>query len=114
MGKKMIGLPPGTTQTLAALTVNAARAGNIFGDRLAQFGQALRRAVVGPAFVERFLARVDNMLRSGKIGFADFEMDDVASLRFERAGTHQYIESGFGTDPRHSLSQFHNYLERTK
>ena len=61
MGKKMIGLPPGTTETCSGADMNAARAADIRGHGFAQFGIALRGTVMRPALVERLLGRFDDM-----------------------------------------------------
>ena len=49
--------------------------------------------VLGESGVERPLAGLDNVRRSGEIGFADFHVNDVAALRFELAGADQDLES---------------------
>ena len=54
----MIGLPPGTTHTFCGPTRDAARARDVLRDGLAELRKALRRAVVGPAFIERLFGGV--------------------------------------------------------
>jgi hypothetical protein len=44
---------------------------------------------------------------SGEIRLSDLQVDDPAALRFQRAGSHQDVESGFRPDPVHSLGEFH-------
>ena len=46
----------------------------------------------------------------GKIGLADFQMDDAASLRFERARAHQHFKGGFDADAAHSFGKFHDVM----
>ena len=57
-----------------------------------------------PALVERLLGGLDDVARRGEIGLADFQMDDVAALRFQRARAHQDIEGGFHADAVHPFS----------
>ena len=56
------------------------------GDGLAEIREARRRAVAGPALVERALAGLLDVRGRRKIGLADLEVNDVLALRLERAG----------------------------
>ncbi len=49
--------------------------------------------------------RVDNVGRRIEIGFANFEMDDVASLCLQRSRLHQYFERRLGAETRHALGE---------
>ena len=66
-------------------------------------GKPGRRTVAGPALVQRLLRRVLDVLRRRKVGLADFQVDDVLALRFERAGALQHLERGLDPDPRHAF-----------
>ena len=44
---------------------------HVFCNRLAQLGQALRRAVMRPTAVQRLFGRFDDVRRRGKIGLAE-------------------------------------------
>ena len=103
----MIGLAPGVTTTLAGSTWKPRRCVESFGDRLAQHGQAERRAVVGPAVVERLLGRVADVHRRVEVGLADLEVDDVVTLRLPRAGARRSLERGLGADADHALRELH-------
>ncbi len=53
------------------------------GDGFAQFGQAQSTCVMRMAGTQRGDAGLDNGRRCGEVGFANFEMDDVAPGRFQ-------------------------------
>ncbi len=86
---------------------NAARARNVGGDGFAQFGLALRGSVMSPTSVERIFGGLDDMGRGGEIGLADFQVNHAATLRFQRSGAHQDVESRFDADAGHSFCQLH-------
>ena len=86
---------------------NPAGPRNVRGDGFSQLGVALRRAVMRPALVERFLGRFHDVRRSREIGFADLQVDHTAALRFQRAGAYQNIEGGFEYEAAHSFCEFH-------
>ena len=104
----MIGLPPGTTRDVLRSDGNAAGTRNVRGDGFAQFGLALGGAVVSPAFVEGLLGGFHYMRRSGEIGLADFQVNHAATLRFQRTGAHQDVESRFNADAGHSFCELHS------
>ena len=88
--------------------LNTARARNVRGDGFPQFGLALRGSVVSPTFIERSFGGFDDMGRSRKIGLADFQVNHAATLRFQRTGAHQDVESRFDADAGHSFCQLHS------
>src|SRR5262249_34521623 len=88
--------------------------GYLFGDSFAKIRIASRRTVVRPASAQRLDARLDDVLRSIKIGFADFEMDDVLALALEFAGAVEDFECSFSSEARHALSQPQFELDRTR
>ena len=65
---------------------------------------ALRRTVVRPALIERLLARFHDVARRIEIRLADFQVNDVPPLGFQRPGAYQYFEGGFGAYAAHPLS----------
>ena len=87
--------------------LNAARAGDVRGDGLAQFGESLGGAVVGPALIERVLAGLDDVGGRREIGLTDFEVNDALALGFQRAGADQDLKRLFHADSGHSLCKFH-------
>src|SRR5438105_2411153 len=92
--------------------LDAARAGNVGGDGLAQLGKALCGPVVRPAFIEGLLGRFHNVWRRGEIGLADLQVDHAAPLRFQSARLHQYVKSRLDPEPADSFSQFHNLRKK--
>ena len=57
-----------------------------------------------PPLIQRLLARLHNVARRVEIGLPDFQMYDVASLRFQCASAHQHFEGGFHAYAVHPLS----------
>ena len=47
-------------------------------------------------------ASVDDVARRIEIRFADFEMNDIAALCFQRLRFHQHFERGLGAETRHA------------
>jgi hypothetical protein len=45
-----------------------------------------------------------------KIGLADFKVDDIASLRFQRAGSHQNLERRLCSKALHARRELHHSL----
>src|SRR5688572_24827748 len=60
---------------------------------------------MGETLVERIRRRPDDVGRRIEIRLADFEMNDVASFRFERPRFHQDFERGLRPETRHSPGQ---------
>ena len=56
-----------------------------------------------PALIERLSSRPRRCARGVEIGLADLQVNDVAALRFECAGAHQYFKGGFHADAVHPL-----------
>ena len=108
MGKKMMGLPPGTTETCCGPTGMPRVRETCAAMASRKSGWPCGGAVVRPALVERLLGRFDDVGRSGEIGFADFQVNHAAALRFQRPGSHQNIESRFDSDAAHSFCEFHS------
>src|SRR5207253_2083144 len=75
--------------------------------RFPQFRQTLGRPVMCPALIERLFACLDYVPGRFEIRLTDFQVNDVASLRFERPRPHQYFEGRLYADARHPLSEFH-------
>jgi RNA polymerase sigma-70 factor (ECF subfamily) len=107
-GEENDGLAAGHHRYVLWPNRNPARPRNVGGDGFPQLGIALRRAVMGPALIERFLGCFDDVGRSGEIGFADLQVDHAAALGFERVGAYQDIEGGFDSDAAHSFCEFHS------
>jgi hypothetical protein len=57
---------------------------------------------VGPAALNGGDAGVANIWRRVEIGFADFQVDDVASLRLKRSRADEDFEGRFATEPAHT------------
>src|SRR6266853_3001265 len=70
----------------------AARLAHVAGDRLAQFRQPGRRSVVSESLVQRVGRRFDEVGRGIEIRLTNFEMNNVASLCFQRSRFHQDLE----------------------
>ena len=64
MGKNMIGLPPGTTQTCSGPTWMPRVSRDVGRDRLRAAREALRRPIMRPPVVERLLGRFDDVRRA--------------------------------------------------
>ena len=64
--------------------VDAARAADVVGNRLAQLGNSGGRGVVRLSGPQRLDARLDDVRRRVEVGFADLQMDDAAPLRLQR------------------------------
>jgi hypothetical protein len=86
MMKNMIGLAPGVTTTFSA-----------------------PHGMPRSAFqrVDRGLA---NEARRVEVGLADFEMNDLLPLLFERARALQHLERGLGSQATHALRERHWFL----
>jgi len=65
-------------------------------DRLAQGRQSSRRTIAGLPVFECADARLDDVLRRGKVGLADLEVEDAAAARLERTGAQEDVERGLG------------------
>src|SRR5437667_7419414 len=78
---------------------------HVVRDRLAQLRQAGRWSVMRETFVKRVTSRVDDVAWRIKIGFADFEMNDVAALCLQRARFHQDFERCLGPETRHPFGE---------
>ena len=109
MGKKMIGLPPGTTETCSGPTRMPRVRLTYAAIASRSSGRPCGGAVVRPALVERLLGGFHDVARGGEIGLADLQVDDVLALRFQRAGPHQHIEGGFHPDAVHAFREFHAF-----
>src|SRR5450759_4014046 len=57
------------------------------------------------AFVQRVCRRVDDIARRIEIGFADLEVNDVATLRLQRFRLHQHFERSFSAETRHARGE---------
>src|SRR5205807_402959 len=68
---------------------------------------AARRGVVRVTVADRFLGRLDDVWRGGKVGLSDLQVDDVAALSLELAGPGQHLEGGLGANLTHPLGEFH-------
>ena len=77
----------------------------IFGDSLAQLGQAGGRAVVRPAFAQGADSSFDHIMRGIKVWFTDLQMDNFLALLFQGAGFVKNLKGSFRTQPRHALRQ---------
>ena len=105
----IIGLPPGVTTTWSGSTRTPRSFSEYLAMAAAEFGQAGRRAVVGPAFVDRALRRLADVLRRVEVGLADFEVDYV-HLALEGLGAAQAVERGLGAEPVHPAGESHLLL----
>ena len=57
---------------------------------------------MGEAFVQGITSRVDDIARRVEIWFPDFEMNNVAALRFKCLRLHQHFKRGLGPETRHT------------
>ena len=89
---------PGIGALLRRIDAQAAACGEIRGDRLAQLDDPGGRGVVRLASLERGHSGGHDGRRRVEIGFADLEVDDVASVRLERAGAGEDLECGLGPE----------------
>ena len=64
---------------------------------------------MGPAFIQRLLGGVHNVLGGGKIRLTDFQVNDTLALRLQRAGTDEDVESRLHSDALHSFRKFHRF-----
>ena len=83
---------------------DAARGGDVLGNRLAEVREPGRRSVTGPSFVERPLRRFLDVRGRWKVRLSDFQMDDVLALGLERARLLQHFKGGLDPDTCHSFS----------
>jgi hypothetical protein len=97
------GLGPRRDDDLVGRHRDAARLLDVLGDRLAQLGEAGRRAVVGRPRVERPLGRLADVRRGVEVRLADLEVDDGLPLALQRARPRQHLEGGLGAQPSHPL-----------
>ena len=57
--------------------------------------------------VERPLGGFNDVRRGWKVGLADLQVDDVATLGLELARLGEHLEGGLGADLAHAVRQFH-------
>src|SRR5690242_4308842 len=62
---------------------------------------------MSPAFVQSLLRGFNHMRRGGEVGFADFQMYDVASGRLEFFCANENFERRFYIKPGHPFCKFH-------
>ena len=98
-------LAAGNDDHLFRRDLDVARARDVIGDRLAEFGQARRWAVVRPALVQGVAAGFDDVGGRVEIGLADFQVNNALALRFQGTRPDQHFEGGLGAQPRHPLGQ---------
>jgi hypothetical protein len=60
---------------------------------------------MGESLVQRITRRIDNISRRIEIRFPDFEMNDIAPLRFERPRLDQNFERRLGPKPGHPFGE---------
>src|ERR1019366_10208294 len=106
-GEEDDGLAAGYDRHVLWAHLNAAGARNVRGDGFAQFGLALGGSIVSPALVERLFGGFDDLRRSWEIGLADLQGNHAATLRFQRTGAYQDVESRFDADTGHSFCKLH-------
>src|SRR5262249_25632393 len=85
----------------------AARTRNVGGDGLPKLRKTLGGPIFGPALIQRALPRLDDMRGRREIGLTDFQVDDVASLFFERPSLDENFECRLDPDTGHSLGKLH-------
>ena len=91
------------------IVVGAARRVEIVGDSGTEIWLAGGRAVVRPAVAQRIDSRFDHVRRSIEIRLADFEVDHIPALGFERPGANKHFEGGFGSEAAHARRKFHSW-----
>ncbi len=62
---------------------------------------------MGLASVEGVFRRPPDVIRRVEVGLADLEVDDVAALRFQRSGSGEHLEGGFGSQSLHARCEVH-------
>jgi len=62
---------------------------------------------VGESGIQGPLSLGDHVGRGLEIGFTDFEVDDVASLGFQRPGPSQNLEGSLGSQSIHRTRKLH-------
>ena len=96
---------PGSEHDVLELRRHAGVPGDVGGGLLADLADAARRRVVGRPVAHRPNGGIDDVVRSGKIGLADLEMDDVPTLGLEEPGVGEHLEGALGTQPGQALRE---------
>ena len=65
---------------------------------------------MGPALADGVGAGLDHVRGRVEIWFTDLQVDDVASLRFQRAGSDQHLERCLRSEALHSRCELHHSL----
>ena len=102
------GLGPRRNHHLLPVGIDAAHLPAVAGHGLAEFRQPRRGAIVGVAVLQRLDAGLDDVLRRLKVGFADFQVDNLAPLRLQRPRPGQHLKGGFGSQTAHTGGNSHN------
>ena len=105
MVKKRNGLAPLATSVALGGDVHAAAARQLGGGRLAQLGDARRRAVVRLPRPQRRDPRLGDVRRRVEVGLADLEVDDVAPRALHRARLGEHGERRLRAQPGHAGGQ---------
>ncbi len=94
-GKEDDRLAAGHHHHVIGRHVDFARAVDVVRDGRAQFGNARRRRIMRAVVVQGVHGFVDDVLRRVEVGFADFEMDDVAPQFLQRLGARAALQRRF-------------------
>src|SRR5208337_519952 len=78
---------------------NLAGVADVVGNGLAQVRQTGGGTVMGPSHVKRVDARLDDVVRSGKVGLADLEVNNFLALLLQRASAVENFKGGFSAKP---------------
>ncbi len=77
----------------------------IFGNGLAEFRNALGGSIAGAAVLHGPVGRLDDIVRGGKIGLADLQVDHFLPLGFQLIGLFQHLKGGFCPQPAHTAGK---------
>ena len=85
--------------------IHPARLAHVLRDRLSQLWQTGGRSVVRETVAHGIGSGIDDVTWRIEVRLADFEMNNVAPLRFQRFCFHQNFERGLGPEPRHPFGE---------
>ena len=98
----MIGLAPGVTTTFSGSVLMPRTSRLLRAMASRNSGNPAVGAVVGEPVADGRHPRFDDVARRVKVGFADFQVDDLPALGLKGAGLGQHLESALGPQVMHS------------